>query len=118
MDTGSYKTLVTSRGLVYQYFYRQPPAINLDQLSQEEPPLPTLLLVHGFPTNSRIWQNQIAFFTDKGFPVLAPDLLGFGGSAKPLEPDVYVMSLICRDLLDILEYEGVKDNVVAIGHDM
>ncbi|KAF9455041.1 alpha/beta-hydrolase [Macrolepiota fuliginosa MF-IS2] len=119
MDVGSYKTLVTSRGLVYRYFCHRPSLDTLDRaLGQEESPLPTLLFVHGFPTNSRVWQNQVAFFAGKGFPVLAPDLLAFGGSAKPLDPEVYVMSLVCQDLLDILDYEGVKENVVAVGHDM
>ncbi len=118
MDAGSFKTLVTSHGLVYQYFWHQPPVHIPGQPSQEGPPLPILLFVHGFPTNSRIWRNQITFFIDKGFSVLAPDLLGFGGSAKPQEPNAYVMSLICQDLVDILKHEDVKGKVVAIGHDM
>lgn len=119
MDTSSYKTLVTSRGLIYQYFYHRPSPETVDQEpDQDEPPLPTVLFIHGFPTNSRIWRNQVSFFTEKGFPVLAPDLLAFGGSAKPLDPDAYLMSLVCQDMVDILDREGVQENVVAVGHDM
>lgn len=45
---------------------------------------PTLLLIHGFPTASwdfyRVWDAL-----SERFRVLAPDLIGFGFSAKPLD---------------------------------
>jgi hypothetical protein len=28
---------------------------------------------HGFPTKPLIWKSQVAFFVEKGFPVIAPD---------------------------------------------
>lgn len=119
MDVSYYKTLVTSRGLLYQYFYRRPSVDTINpESSRDEPLLPTILLVHGFPTSSKIWRNQVAFFVEKGFPVMAPDLLAFGGSAKPVEPTAYLMNKVCRDLIDILDHEGVRENIVAVGHDM
>jgi 3-oxoadipate enol-lactonase len=41
-----------------------------------------LVLVHGFPLDNRIWESQIAAFSDK-YRVIAPDLPGFGKSQPP-----------------------------------
>jgi 3-oxoadipate enol-lactonase len=41
---------------------------------------PPLLLVHGFPLDGEIWQPQIEAFRGAR-RVLAPDLMGFGGSS-------------------------------------
>ena len=38
-----------------------------------------LVLLHGFPLDSRIWREQIAALSDR-FRVIAPDLRGFGQS--------------------------------------
>ena len=40
-----------------------------------------LVLLHGFPLDSRIWREQVAALSD-GFRVIAPDLRGFGQSTS------------------------------------
>ena len=45
---------------------------------------PTLMLVHGFPLSSRMWQNQIEELANK-FDIVAPDLRGFGQSSNLVE---------------------------------
>ncbi len=61
---------------------------------------PVLLLIHGFPTSSwdwsPLWQELAAHFT-----VIAPDLLGFGYSAKPAEYDYSILDQtdLCESLL-------------------
>lgn len=40
---------------------------------------PNLVFVHGFPLDSRMWENQIAHFSSR-FRCIAPDLRGFGQS--------------------------------------
>lgn len=49
---------------------------------QANPGKPTLLLVHGFPSAGFDWQPLWAGLGEH-FQLLAPDLLGFGFSAKP-----------------------------------
>lgn len=61
---------------------------------------PALLLVHGFPTASwdwtRVWPDLVARFR-----VIAPDLVGFGFSAKPRRYEYSVMDQadLCAGLL-------------------
>ncbi|KDQ63390.1 hypothetical protein JAAARDRAFT_29416 [Jaapia argillacea MUCL 33604] len=105
MDLSSYKDLETSRGIKYHYFY-----------STAHDSKPTLLLVHGFPSNSYDWRHQVAFFKKKGYGLVVPDMLGYGGTDKPTDPEEYRLSLICKDLVDILDAENV-DKSIVIGHD-
>ena len=47
-----------------------------------------IMLVHGVPTSSWLYRNMIPYLVDRGFRVVAPDLLGFGASDKPRNPDL------------------------------
>jgi pimeloyl-ACP methyl ester carboxylesterase len=44
---------------------------------------PTLLLIHGYTSSVTAWRTSAPMFADKGFHVVAVDLLGFGYSEKP-----------------------------------
>ncbi|KAG6862416.1 hypothetical protein C0995_011856 [Termitomyces sp. Mi166 len=80
--------------------------------------LPPLLFLHGFPTTSGIWKEQVTYFGEHhGFRLIVPDLLGFGGSSKPTNPEAYKPTLICQDVIDILNAEAI-DVAVVIGHGM
>jgi pimeloyl-ACP methyl ester carboxylesterase len=46
------------------------------------PDAPVVLLLHGFPTSSRMYRALIPLLSDR-YRVIAPDLVGFGGSARP-----------------------------------
>jgi len=105
MDSSSYKDHVTSRGFNYHYFFSAP-----------KDSKPFLLLIHGFPSTSYDWHHQIDFFKHEGFGLIVPDMLGYGGTAKPTNPEDYVPSLIVQDLIDILNVESVEESI-AIGHD-
>jgi len=105
MDSSSYKDHVTSRGFNYHYFFSVP-----------KDSKPFLLLVHGFPSTSHDWHHQVDFFQREGFGLIVPDMLGYGGTSKPTNPEDYVPSLIVQDLVDILNAESVEKSI-AIGHD-
>ncbi|TFK30773.1 alpha/beta-hydrolase [Coprinopsis marcescibilis] len=105
MDSSSYKRFTVSRGFEYSYYVR--PAA---------PGKLTLLFVHGFPSFATDWRLQVAFFEQKGYGLIVPDMLGFGGTSKPTDPTAYVASLLAKDLVEIVDAEAVAD-VVAIGHD-
>src|SRR5690242_10988880 len=66
---------------------------------------PVIVLVHGITSTSATWERVMPALA-KGFTVIAPDLLGHGGSAKP------------RGDYSLGAYaSGVRDLVAVLGHD-
>ena len=73
-----------------------------------------LLCLHGFPTSSfdyrKVWNDLSARFT-----LLAPDLIGYGFSAKPI--DLNYTTFAQADLIaELLEHLGVS-RVHILAHD-
>jgi haloalkane dehalogenase len=50
-----------------------------------EPPLSTVVLLHGEPTWSFLYRRMVPVLTAAGLRVVAPDMIGFGRSDKPLD---------------------------------
>lgn len=44
---------------------------------------PTVILIHGYSASTYVWQTCAPILADKGFHVIAVDLIGFGFSSKP-----------------------------------
>ena len=64
----------------------------------------TILLLHGEPSWSYLYRHMIPPLRDAGHRVIAPDLIGFGKSDKPIRKADYSyaghvawMTLVCRD---------------------
>jgi 2-hydroxymuconate-semialdehyde hydrolase len=74
-----------------------------------------IVLLHGIPTSSRVWDSVGAELAT-GFDVIAPDMLGYGESAKPGDRDVSMaaQAVLVPRLLDAL---GV-DRALVVGHDL
>lgn len=65
-----------------------------------------VLLLHGFPDSSALWRHLIPQLVAHGFRAIAPDLRGFGDSARPQDVEAYRMQTLLGDvngLLDALE---------------
>ena len=75
-----------------------------------------VLLLHGFPDSSDLWRHQIPALAAAGHRVIAPDLRGFGRSAKPSGIDSYALPLLVGDVLGILDAFGV-DRTPVVAHD-
>lgn len=58
-----------------------------------------LLLLHGLGSSSLDWERQIRVYSER-FRVIAPDLRGFGYSAKP--PGPYTIDLFAQDMYGLL----------------
>jgi pimeloyl-ACP methyl ester carboxylesterase len=63
------------------------------------PDLPTLLLLHGFPTSSHMFRDLIPLLADR-YHLVAPDYPGFGYSARPT-PGEFVYTF--DHLADVME---------------
>jgi 2-hydroxymuconate-semialdehyde hydrolase len=74
-----------------------------------------LLLIHGIPGSSVIWDGVRAELEHE-FPVIAPDLLGFGDN--PAEPDANALwaDSQARAIASLLDTRGVE-RAVVVGHD-
>lgn len=77
---------------------------------------PIILLMHGEPSWSYLYRNMIPVLTDAGCRVLAPDLIGFGKSAKPTQTDDYTYGRHVAWTLDWFEQLDVHD-VTFFGQD-
>lgn len=75
----------------------------------------TLLLIHGFPLNSNLWEPQMDDLRDVA-RMLAPDLRGHGLSDQGKSP--YSIQLMADDCLALLQSVGVQEPVVLCGHSM
>ncbi|NJK38635.1 MAG: alpha/beta fold hydrolase [Oscillatoriales cyanobacterium RM2_1_1] len=72
-----------------------------------------LVLVHGFGASIGHWRNNIPVLAAAGYQVFALDLLGFGGSAKPVIP--YSLELWTELLRDFWA-EKIQRPAVFIGN--
>lgn len=61
---------------------------------------PPLVLLHGFPLNSQMWEPQLDALS-AATRVITPDLRGFGASSAA--PTPYSMSLLADDVAELLD---------------
>lgn len=52
----------------------------------------TIFLFHGQPTWSYLYRHMIPLLVKEGYRVIAPDLIGFGKSDKPVDSDAHTYS--------------------------
>jgi pimeloyl-ACP methyl ester carboxylesterase len=72
--------------------------------------LSTLVLLHAFPLNKRMWEPQLSL-SAHGWRVLAPDLRGFDGLAG--EPPIASMDDYAADVIDFMDALHVRDAVLG-----
>ena len=81
-----------------------------------DPSRPTILLLHGFPTSSRMFRNLIPALAKK-YHAIAPDYPGFGASDMPQAKDFeysfgkiagMMTTLLDRKTVDCMVNEGVQ----------
>lgn len=74
-----------------------------------------LLLLHGFPTSSHLW-NQVVPLVPPGHRVVVSDLLGFGRSDPPGGRDLSI-GAHARRVLGLMDALGITEAAV-VGHDI
>ncbi len=76
---------------------------------------PPVVLVHGWPTDSRLWDGQIPVLAAR-HRVIAPDFPGFGQSDRP-EPNRIGLDLLQRSLIGLMDAVGLEQ-ASFVGHDL
>lgn len=76
---------------------------------------PTVVLLHAFPLDARLWDDVVDAVADAGWDVVVPDLRGFGASAYGEDgpDDEPSLTWMARDVLGILDRVGVNSAVVV-----
>lgn len=98
-------------GYTYHYLYAVPKS---GQWSE------TVFLIHGWPDLSMGWRYQIPLLVDMGFRVVAPDMMGYGGTDAPKVPpnsiSLYGLKRASDDIAALAkELEAPK--IILGGHD-
>lgn len=74
------------------------------------------LCLHGEPSWCYLYRKMIPVFTQAGIRVIAPDLLGFGRSDKPVDDDVYTFDFHRDYLMRFIESLDLQ-NVTLVCQD-
>jgi len=69
---------------------------------------PVVLLMHGEPTWSYLYRKMIPVLVDAGLRAVAPDLVGFGRSDKPVRAEAYSYASQVRWMSAWLEAEDLR----------
>ena len=72
------------------------------------------LCLHGEPTWSYLYRRMIPVFAGAGARVVAPDLIGFGRSDKPVDDKAYSFDLHRRSLLRLVERLDLQGIVLVV----
>lgn len=79
-------------------------------------PKPTVILLHGWPVTSAMWEPLIAPLVEAGYRVLAPDQRGYSPGARPLGKENYTTTLLSADIIAMADALNAEQFHLA-GHD-
>ncbi|KAL5610616.1 hypothetical protein FOBRF1_006733 [Fusarium oxysporum] len=109
-DKRSQRTCVTKRHLLYNYYCAEPSNDVGGQIA---------LLLHGHGDYSYGWRYTIPILLSHNIRCIIPDLLGFGGSSKPVSQTMYRLKAMSQDMMEVLSHAGLAEDekFIVIGHD-
>jgi haloalkane dehalogenase len=90
--------------------------LRMHYVAEGDPDAGTVLILHGEPAWSFMFRRTIPVLADAGLRVIVPDLIGFGRSDKPSQPDDYSYESHVRWLTELVTALGLRD-AVLVGHD-
>ena len=79
-------------------------------------PKGNLILLHGFPESSIMWEPLIKKAAADGYRVVAFDQRGYSPGARPTERDAYSAKNLVSDVLAVADKVGF-DTFNLVGHD-
>jgi pimeloyl-ACP methyl ester carboxylesterase len=68
---------------------------------------PAVVLVHGLASSNFVWSDVLLPLAAQGFRVVAPDLVGFGFSAKPRDGE-YTIEAQARMIIALMDALGIE----------
>ncbi len=77
---------------------------------------PAMVLLHGFPESSLMWQPLLDKAATEGYRVLAFDQRGYSPNARPKKVSDYQIDYLVKDILAVADEVGF-DTFHLVGHD-
>jgi len=77
---------------------------------------PALLMVHGIPTNARLWR-KVQGFLEGSYRTFAMDMLGYGQSDMPLDDFQHTLTNQAEVIKEVIAGLNLQGDVILIGHD-
>ena len=74
-------------------------------------PRGTLILIHAFPMNARMWDGQQSLAA-RGWRVIAPDLRGMGSGGEQ-DPEATSMDDYAGDVIDLLDGLHIEEAIIG-----
>ncbi|WYZ34264.1 hypothetical protein EsH8_I_000540 [Colletotrichum jinshuiense] len=96
----------TVNGVTYNYIHAEPSGKVVG----------TIFLIHGWPDLSLGWRHQIPFLLSKGLRVIAPDMMGYGGTDAPENVSFYTFKRASDDIAALASHLGLS-RIILGGHD-
>ena len=81
----------------------------LHYVDEGPPDGPPVLLLHGQPSWSYLYRHMIPPLAAAGYRVIAPDLVGFGKSDKPIRQSDYTYQMHVDVMTDFVRKQGLHD---------
>ena len=75
-----------------------------------------LLMVHGIPTNARLWRHVQAHLKDR-YTTYAMDMVGYGQSDMPLDDFEHTLTNQAEAIKGVIEGLNLKGEVILVAHD-
>ncbi len=100
------------QGVVHEYI--EVNGINL-HIAKKGSGIKLVILLHGWPEFWYTWRYQIPVLAEH-YTVVAPDLRGFNLSDKPIGIENYEMSVVAKDIADLIKKLGFEKAYI-VGHD-
>ena len=72
-----------------------------------------IVLLHGTPTSSWLWRNIVSWLVADGYRVIAPDMLWYGMSAKPIWRENYTIQAQTMRIVDLLSSLDIQKYSLA-----
>ncbi len=90
--------------------------LNIRVWGDEHIHAPTIVMVHGFPDNSLVWQ-AVAEQLSALFKVVAYDVRGAGESSTPTTISAYKIPCLVADLAAVIDAVSPQQAIHLVGHD-
>jgi haloalkane dehalogenase len=88
--------------------------LRLHYVDEGPPDAETVLLLHGQPTWSYLYRTVVARLAGHGLRAVAPDLIGFGRSDKPVDRTAYTVQAHIDWLTEFVRATGLRDVTLVV----